>query len=156
MKMQRRTVLKTLSAGLLGLGFGLNGYAAPSPVTINVYKSASCGCCEEWVRHLRENGFTVNAEDVADPAEYRKKFGVPDAMGSCHTGIVAGYVLEGHVPATDIKRLLEEKPKAKGLAVPGMPLGSPGMESSRAEPYDVMLLLSDGGHRVYRKVGIGA
>lgn len=152
--MQRRTVLKTLSAGLVLMAAGLPAHAAGP--TINVYKSANCGCCEEWVKHLRSNGFDVKAEDVADPSEYRRKFSVPEALGSCHTGVVAGYVLEGHVPADDIKRLLAEKPKARGLAVPGMPLGSPGMEGARTDPYDVMLLLPDGTHRVYRHVGIGA
>lgn len=149
--MDRRTVLKTISACLIGMNFAATSHA--SGPTINVYKSASCGCCEAWVKHLQENGFTVIATDVDDPTVYRTKFGVPDALGACHTGIVAGYALEGHVPAADIKRLLTDKPKARGLAVPGMPLGSPGMEGPRADAYDVMLILPDGGHRVYRHVG---
>lgn len=152
--MHRRTVLKTLSACLIGLNLAATGHAAGP--TINVYKTANCGCCKEWVKHLQENGFTVIATDVDDPSQYRTKFGVPDALGSCHTGIVDGYALEGHVPAADIKRLLADKPRARGLAVPGMPLGSPGMEGPRFDPYDVMLILPDGAHRVYRHVGVPA
>ena len=102
---------------------------------------------------MRANGFTVKAHDVADPSAYREKFGIPKDLGSCHTGVVGGYVLEGHVPAQDIKRLLVEQPKAKGLAVPGMPLGAPGMEGPRKDPYDVMLVLADGNYKVYRHVG---
>lgn len=152
--MHRRTVLKTLSACLIGLNIAATSHAAAP--TINVYKTANCGCCKEWVKHLQENGFTVIATDVDDPSQYRTKFGVPDALGSCHTGIVDGYALEGHVPAADIKRLLADKPRARGLAVPGMPLGSPGMEGARFDPYDVMLILPDGGHRVYRHVSVPA
>ena len=116
---------------------------AAQPV-IEVYKTASCGCCKEWVRHLEANGFTVKARDVANPSDYREKFGIPAQYGSCHTGHVNGYAIEGHVPAADIKRLLSERPKARGLAVPAMPMGSPGMEGPRKDPYEV-LLVKDGG-----------
>lgn len=149
--MQRRTVLTAFFAMALGAGM-TGGVLAATPV-IDVYKSATCGCCEAWVKHLRDGGFTVRAHDVPEPGAYRAKFGVPDALGSCHTGIVDGYALEGHVPVTDIKRLLAEKPKARGLAVPGMPLGSPGMEvPGRSDAYDVLLIGTDGGHTVYRHV----
>lgn len=123
---------------------------AAAPV-VEVYKSATCGCCTEWVKHLRANGFEVNAHDVDDPAAYRAKYGVPDALGSCHTAVVDGYALEGHVPASEIKRLLAQRPKARGLSVPGMPLGSPGMEGPRADPYAVMLIGNDGAHSVYAR-----
>lgn len=147
--MQRRTLLQGALAALL---LPLGAAQAASPV-IEVYKSASCGCCHEWVAHLRANGFTVNAHDVANPSDYREKFGVPNELGSCHTGMVSGYALEGHVPAAEIKRLLAERPKARGLAVPGMPLGSPGMEAPRKDSYDVMLIQADGRYKVYRHYG---
>lgn len=146
--MQRRTLLQAMLAALL-----LPGAAQAALPVIEVYKSASCGCCHLWVDHLRANGFTVNAHDVANPSDYREKFGIPTALGSCHTGIVAGYAIEGHVPAQEIKRLLAERPKARGLAVPGMTLGSPGMEGPRSDPYDVLLVETDGRTKVYRHYG---
>jgi hypothetical protein len=104
------------------------------------------------VDHLRANGFRVNPVNVKDPAEYARRYGVPEALGSCHTAVVDGYFLEGHVPARDIKRLLAERPKARGLAVPGMPMGSPGMESAgRTQPYDVMMVLPDGRYVIYAR-----
>jgi hypothetical protein len=123
--------------------------SAAAPV-VEVYKSATCGCCEEWIKHLRANGFTVNPHDVPNPAGYRAKFGIPDQLGSCHSAMVQGYALEGHVPASDIKRLLAMKPKAKGLAVPGMPSGSPGMEAPQRDAYDVVLVQDGGKTTVYK------
>jgi len=122
---------------------------AAAPV-IDVFKSEFCGCCEGWVEHLKANGFTPRVKNVDDPSEYRKRGGIPDQLGSCHTGMVKGYAIEGHVPASEIKRLLKEKPKAKGLAVPAMPLGSPGMEGPRKDPYDVLLVHPDGHTTVYK------
>lgn len=119
--------------------------------TIEVYKSASCGCCEGWVEHLKKSGFNVKANNVSDPSDYRAKAGIPEQLGSCHTGMVNGYALEGHVPAAEIKRLLAERPKAKGLAVPAMPMGSPGMEGPRSDAYDVLLVKGDGSHKVYQQ-----
>jgi len=116
---------------------------------IDVYKTAYCVCCGDWVKHLESNGFTVKTHNVASPGDYREKYGIPTNFGSCHTGVVDGYAIEGHVPAADIKRLLAEKPKAKGLAVPGMPMGSPGMEGPRKDPYDVFLVESNGRTRVF-------
>ena len=103
------------------------------------------------MKHLRASGFRVNPVDVSDPGVYRKRFGMPEALASCHTAQVEGYVIEGHVPAAEIRRLLEERPHARGLAVPGMPAGSPGMESGRKEPYDVMLVGADGKSSVYAR-----
>lgn len=145
--MKRRHFLHGILA--IGLGMVLNAHAA-LPV-IDVYKSATCGCCSAWVEHLRANGFTVKAHDVPNPSDYREKFGIPQALGSCHTGMVEGYALEGHVPAREVKRLLAERPKAKGLSVPGMPLGSPGMEveGQGNDAYDVMLVHANGSHSVY-------
>lgn len=147
--MQRRTLLQGVFAALLLPVTGAKAARNALPV-IDVYKSASCGCCHVWVDHLRANGFTVKAVDVPNPSDYRAKYGVSDALGSCHTGVVAGYALEGHVPAAEIKRLLAERPKARGLAVPGMPMGSPGMEGARKDPYDVLLIQADGRTRVYK------
>jgi hypothetical protein len=147
--MKRRDFLQgTIAALLLPMG-GIDIAHAALPA-IDVYKSANCGCCHQWIAHLRTNGFTVNAHDVDDPSDYREKFGVPSALGACHTAVVGGYTIEGHVPAADIKRLLAQRPKAKGLAVPGMPLGAPGMEAARSQPYDVLLFQTDGRHTVSR------
>ena len=117
---------------------------------VDVYKSASCGCCGEWVKHMKNNGFTVRTHDVDNPSDYREKFGIPKQFGSCHTATVGGYAIEGHVPAADVTRLLAAKPKAKGLAVPAMPLGSPGMEGPRKDPFDVQLVKADGSTSVYK------
>ncbi len=117
-------------------------YAA-APV-IDVYKTASCGCCSAWVEHLKTGGFKVHAHNVEQPGAIRAKFGIGEQYGSCHTGVVNGYAIEGHVPAQSIKKLLKEKPKANGLAVPGMPMGSPGMEGQRKDAYEVLLVAKDG------------
>jgi hypothetical protein len=122
---------------------------AQSAPKVEVFKSASCGCCGAWVEHMRQNGFQVIAHDVGDVPAERKKLGMPDRLGSCHSAKVGGYVIEGHVPAADIRRLLKEKPKALGLAVPSMPPGSPGMEGPRAIPYDTLLVARDGTTRVF-------
>lgn len=144
--MKRRIVLQAILAGTLGVHLAAS---AAAPV-IEVYKSANCGCCTGWVKHLESNGFTVKAHDVANPSDYREQFGMPKELGSCHTAMVNGYAIEGHVPASEIKRLLKERPKAKGLAVPSMPMGSPGMEGNRSDPYDVLLVQADGRYTTYR------
>lgn len=111
---------------------------------ITVYKSPTCGCCALWVDHMQANGFTLEVIEQANVIPIKQKLGVPHGMGSCHTAEVAGYVIEGHVPAAEVIRLLESKPKAKGLAVPGMPIGSPGMEQgAREDPYTVWLFFDD-------------
>lgn len=134
-----------LAVTVLGSGSAL----AQSAATVEVFKSASCGCCGKWVEHLRENGFQVQTHDVNDVPAARKKLGMPDQLGSCHTARVGGYVVEGHVPASDIQRLLKEKPKALGLAVPSMPPGSPGMESARPMPYQTLLVGTDRTTQVF-------
>jgi hypothetical protein len=103
------------------------------------------------MNHLRANGFRVKPQDVQDPGLYRARFGIPDALGSCHTAVIEGYAIEGHVPVREIRRLLTERPKARGLSVPGMPGGSPGMEGNRSVPYEVLLILPDGSPRVYAR-----
>lgn len=127
------------------IGGVVTATVAPAPLharsdrTITVYKEATCGCCGGWVRHMTKSGFGVTAVDVSNIAEIKTKFGIPDALATCHTAEVGGYVVEGHVPAVVIERLLRERPKAKGVAVPGMPLGSPGMENPLHETYEVIL-----------------
>ena len=128
----------------------LGASAAMAQATVvEVYKSPYCGCCGKWVEHMRQNGFEVKAHDVEDVPAVRQKLGMPDRLGSCHTAKIGGYVVEGHVPAADIQRLLKEKPKALGLSVPSMPPGSPGMESSKPIPYQTLLVQSDGSTRVF-------
>jgi hypothetical protein len=144
--MIRRILLGAALAGTLGASLVAS---AATPV-IEVYKSAYCGCCGAWVDHLKANGFSVKVENVANPTDYREKFGMPNELGSCHTGMVQGYAIEGHVPASEIKRLLAEKPNAKGLVVPAMPMGSPGMEGPRKDPYDVLLVQTDGRISTYK------
>ncbi|MBX5461674.1 MAG: DUF411 domain-containing protein [Steroidobacteraceae bacterium] len=128
------------------------GAGAPK---ITVYKSESCGCCKLWVQHLLDAGFAVQAHDVDNLASVKERVGVPAGKGSCHTAEVDHYFLEGHVPAADIRRLLRERPAAKGLTVPGMPLGSPGMEvpSGQGDPYEVLLVALDGSTSVYARYG---
>ncbi len=116
-----------------------------------VYKSPTCGCCDGWVAHMRRAGFTVAVHVVEDPGTVRRARGLPDALASCHTGVVDGYAIEGHVPAADVIRLLAERPAAIGLTAPGMPLGSPGMETpdGRKQPFDTLLVLRSGQTRVF-------
>ena len=120
-----------------------------------VHKQESCGCCGAWVEHMREAGFAVEVRNLEDVQPVKSRLGSPDGMASCHTGEIAGYFIEGHVPASDIKRLLKEKPQAKGLVLPGMPMGSPGMESpdGRVEPYTVEIVDLDGTVKAYSQHG---
>ena len=126
--------------------------AAPARA-VEVWKDPECGCCNDWIAHLEAHGYTVTAHDVGNTAR-RAELGMPAAYGSCHTALVEGYVLEGHVPASDVERLLRERPAALGLAVPGMPIGSPGMDApaygGRRDRYDVLLVDRDGGHVVFQ------
>ena len=111
---------------------------APAPDVVTVYKSPTCGCCSKWVDHLKASGFTVRTIDVADLSEIKAQAGVTRNLASCHTALVGKYTIEGHVPAADIRRLLKQQPEVAGLAVPGMPMGSPGMEGDRKDAYDVL------------------
>jgi hypothetical protein len=133
----------------LTLAFFWNVRAAANEMT--VYKTSTCSCCNLWVTHVRDHGFQVKVHDVPTPAEYRRKHGIPENLASCHTAIVEGYTIEGHVPAAEVQRLLKQRPKAVGLAVPGMPLGSPGMEAARSERYAVLLVHADGTTSVYKE-----
>jgi hypothetical protein len=142
--------MKNLVASLLVLGLAQAAWAAPTTPVIDVYKSPTCGCCNKWIDHLKANGFTVRAHDTENVAAHKTRLGVPAGYGSCHTAEVNGYVIEGHVPAKEMKRLLKEKPRARGLVVPAMPAGSPGMEiGDRKDAYDVFLVNQDGSTRTY-------
>ena len=140
-----------LTASAVGAAVAvLPALAATALPLVEVYKSPTCGCCGAWVDHLKAAGFPVKVTEVGDTSVTRKRYGLPDKFGSCHTGVVNGYVVEGHVPADDVKRMLALKPAAIGLAVPGMPPGSPGMEvGGRKDPYDVFLIDRNGREAVF-------
>jgi hypothetical protein len=148
----RRAFLRAaaLTAGGLALARpALAEAQAPAPV-MTIYKDPNCGCCEQWVDHVKQAGFKVTVRDTSDMATVKASLGVPDALGSCHTARVGAYTIEGHVPADLIRKMLAEKPAALGLAVPGMPIGSPGMEQGgRKDRYDVLLFDKTGKTRVY-------
>jgi len=129
---------------------------AAKPVMLAVYKTPTCGCCSKWVEHMKQNGFTGHVTDLNDLSAIKTKHGVPSKLQSCHTGVVNGYVVEGHVPASDVKRMLKERPAIAGLTLPGMPSGSPGMEapgSIKPPAYDVLTFDKKGGTRVYARHG---
>jgi len=126
-------------------------WAAPALPTVTVYKSPSCGCCGKWVEHMKANGFPVVTHETEDVAAHKARLGVPAAMGSCHTAEVGGYLVEGHVPAADVKRLLAEKPRARGLVSPGMPASAPGMDDTRRIPYEILLVGKDGKTATYAR-----
>lgn len=128
--------------------------ASARPV-VEVYKDATCGCCSKWVEHLQQAGFEVRTTDTRELPSFKARHGVPHHAESCHTALVAGYVVEGHVPASDIQRLLRERPAIAGLAVPGMPIGSPGMEvpGTPAQPYDVIAFEKNGDTQVFARHG---
>lgn len=148
----RRAFLRTaaLTVGGLVLARPAMAHEAPAGVPMTVYKDPNCGCCEQWVAHVKQAGFVVTVRDTSDMQTVKASMGVPEALGSCHTARVGNYTVEGHVPADLIKKLLAEKPVARGLAVPGMPIGSPGMEQGgRKDKYDVLLFDKAGKTKVY-------
>ena len=143
----RRGLLAALAAlPFAGLAQG------PSKVLVEVWKDPECGCCQDWMDHLQANGFAVKVNNGGREA-MRARLGIPKELASCHTALVGGYGVEGHVPAADIRRLLQERPQAHGLTVPGMPVGSPGMDGpaygGRRDPYDVLLVPQSGAPRVF-------
>ncbi|MDL5034682.1 DUF411 domain-containing protein [Pelomonas sp. APW6] len=156
----RRQILSGGAAWALAATLGLPRIARSAPATpaapgpqIQIWKGPACGCCKDWIRHLETQGFRVAAVHDSGNTEARQRLGIDLRYGSCHTAWVGGYAIEGHVPAREILRLLRERPKAIGLAVPAMPLGSPGMdgpEYPRKDPYDVLLIAPDGSARVYQ------
>lgn len=139
-------------AGAIALPW-LTTWAAVPRTVVEVWKDPSCGCCKDWVAHMEKAGFDMRVYETGGAAA-RARLGIAAKFGSCHTASVAGYALEGHVPARDVQRLLKDKPKALGLAVPGMPIGSPGMDGpeykQRQDPYDVLLIQADGSSRVFQ------
>lgn len=147
--MRKRYVWALLIVGLAG-SFAAAGQRTAAPA-IEVYKTPTCGCCGKWVDHLRAAGFTVNVTDLNDLADVKRTSGIPANLQSCHTAKVGEYVVEGHVPAADVKKLLAERPAVKGIAVSGMPIGSPGMEVAGvpAQRYDVMAFDAAGKTRVF-------
>ena len=145
-----------IAAGAVVVLIGFAAFAGLSTkdagaLEVTVYKSPTCGCCNKWIAHLEANGFKVNAHDLADLTQVKLEHGVRRGLTSCHTGLVDGYVIEGHVPAEDIRRLLQERPDVVGLAVPGMVTGSPGMEGATSEPYDVLTFDRNGNTTVFAK-----
>ena len=146
---QRRQLLT--SAALLGLTSTGLAFAQASQ-SIEVWKDPNCGCCKDWIAHIEKSGFKVTVKESGNNA-VRAGLGMPQKYGSCHTALIQGYVIEGHVPASDIQRLLKDKPKALGLAVPGMRVGSPGMDGpaygGRHDRYEVLLVLKDGSSKVF-------
>lgn len=153
--MKRRQLLIG-AGGLLLAGAVLAGVPAltgapAAALTMEVWKSPSCGCCGAWVKHMERAGFSVTVHDTDDLATVKAAKGVPERLASCHTGKIDGYVIEGHVPAVDLKRLLAERPKATGLAVPGMPATAPGMDAPTGESYAVILFGAPGGDVVFAR-----
>jgi hypothetical protein len=148
-----KSIAVTASLGILLGIVAVASAQRPATQTMEVYKSPTCGCCSKWVEHVRQAGFTVKVTEMDDPAlsALKTKLGVPRTAQSCHTALIGGYTVEGHVPAAEISRLLKEKPAIQGIAVGGMPLGSPGMEASGTapQPYNVVTFDKQGAVRVY-------
>jgi hypothetical protein len=144
----RRAFLSALAASAVA---PRDLFATKAPSVVTVYKDAGCQCCAKWVRHLSANGFVVSPHDVSNMDEIKRTMNVPESLQSCHTAVVDRYAIEGHVPADVIKKFLAEKPSSLGLAVPGMPIGSPGMEGARAERYNILAFERNGTSRIYAK-----
>lgn len=153
---RRHALSVGLGALAVGLGWTLQARAAAPKPLVEVWKDPNCGCCHDWIAHMEGAGFAVKVHDTGNTAA-RAALGMPQVLGSCHTAKVQGYVIEGHVPAADVKRLLADKPQALGLAVPGMPVGSPGMDGpvygGRRDPYSVLLVRKDGSTQVFSRHG---
>jgi hypothetical protein len=143
-----RTAVGLAAIGLI-VALTSGGAEAQRPVAVEVFKDATCGCCANWVEHLRRKGFAPTSTNVDNIAALKDTHNVPRQARSCHTALVGGYVIEGHVPAADIQRLLKERPAIAGLAVPGMPIGSPGMEGSNPQPYNVLAFDKKGQTSVF-------
>ncbi len=137
---------------LLAASLAIAGTALAAEPVINIYKHEGCGCCVLWANHLEKAGYKTTSHEVKDVSLIRRAAGVPESVRSCHTAFIGPYAIEGHVPAADIKRLLKEKPaNARGLAVAGMPAGSPGMEGAGKQPYEVLLVMLDGSTRTFAR-----
>ena len=145
--MRRRAILKLSSAALLAMLAGAPPGAAAEP-EMTVFKTPGCGCCEKWIEHLRAAGLEVKAKDVGNLDALRARLGVPRKLAGCHTATIDGYLVEGHVPAAQVLRLLRDRPVLAGISVPGMPVGSPGMEGPGGAPYNVLSWTRDGNIEV--------
>jgi hypothetical protein len=144
-------VLVSLASAGAGVAETARHGAIVKPVAIKVYKTPSCGCCKAWVTHLSDNGFRVETMDMPDLSLIKQKYGVKPELQACHTAVVNGYVVEGHVPADVIMKLLRERPAVVGIAVPGMPAGSPGMEGASKRPYEVLTFDKAGRTRTFAR-----
>ncbi len=140
-----------MMATFLSVGGLLAVQQDTSAADIVVYKNPTCGCCKGWIKHLKENGYTVEVKNRDDVTPIKKELGVPNNLQSCHTAKVDGYVIEGHVPADLISKLRREKPQIRGLAVPGMPMGSPGMEGAYKDAYNIISFDNDGKTSIYAR-----
>ncbi len=151
--MSRGTSIALAAAALALVGFGAAAQQKASGPLVEVFKTPTCGCCSQWVEHMRKSGFNVRTTDLNDLTEIKKSRGVPDQVQSCHTAVVNGYVVEGHVPAADVQRMLKEKPAIAGIAVGGMPAGSPGMDypGVTPQPFNVTSFDKSGALRVFAK-----
>lgn len=154
----RRNFVRSIAAVAVAAGVPAALWAQSAGPMLEVWKDPNCGCCKDWVAHLQSHGFAVQVNDSGNTAA-RARLGIPPQLGSCHTALVDGYAIEGHVPAREVRRLLKERPDATGLSVPGMPVGSPGMDTpaygGRTDPFDVLLVQRDGTARVYRSYNKG-
>jgi hypothetical protein len=148
-----RTAIIAFAIGVLGSWAAGATQRPPSGPVVEVTKTPFCGCCSQWVKHMRANGFTVRTTDVNNLTDVKATHRIPAQLESCHTSVVDGYVIEGHVPAADVQRLLKERPAVAGVAVAGMPVGAPGMEveDTKPEPYNVMSFDKQGATRVFAK-----
>jgi hypothetical protein len=143
---KRRNILVAITSLVV---VAISSRSQSSGPLVTVFKTPTCGCCGKWVEHLKANGFTVKVQEVNDTSAYERQYRVPRSMVSCHTAVVNGYTIEGHVPAAEIKRLLSERPRVVGLAVPGMPVGSPGMDAAHSDAYSVFVFDESGHSSIY-------
>lgn len=150
---RRQYLIAALMLPVAGMAMAGIARASTALPLVEVWKDPNCGCCNDWVTHMQQAGFTLRVHETGN-TQARARLGIPTALGSCHTARVDGYALEGHVPAREVLRLLKERPPAVGLATPGMPVGSPGMDGAlyggRKDPYDVLLVQADGRSVVYQ------
>ena len=149
--------MKKLVAGIMLLGgvalvMSFRPAGPDADADIHVYKSPTCGCCAKWVDHMEAAGFKVSVENVMDMGAVKRRTGVPLDLASCHTALVGDYVIEGHVPARVVRAFVDEAPRVAGIAVPGMPIGSPGMEGPNPQPYDVLAFDKDGNRGVFQRI----